>query len=230
MPAEESPRPVSLSFVKAKTRSEAINKMVLPDPLLSLLYDNGPAKDGKAGWVNAIKDQNGGAYRLLFYIIKLDLAEEYTGREAYEVLYGPIGDAPNFPRALYTTTGAINLMRDGLPSERFCRDLLQSKLEIVPLTLGKDLKIKFLREKGCVYICVYDRDGEGIRILDLDKYYEIFDTRELEEIQVRNEDEVIIGDTRFVKPFMIRYSPDSDRKLPKSAANAAFGMLNQPRS
>ena len=169
MSAENLPKPTSLSFVSAATRGEAIRKMVLPDPLLSLLYDSGPAKDGKAGWVNAIKDQNGGAYRLLFYIIKLELAEAYSDTEPYEVLYGPISDAANFPRMLYTTTGAINLMRDGIPSERFCLDLLRSALEIVPLELGKDLKVEFLLKKGCAYLCVYDRDGEGIRILDLRK-------------------------------------------------------------
>ena len=218
---------VSLSYVKAETRVEAVKKMILPDPLLSMLYEAGDAKDGKAGWVNAIKDQHGGAYRLLFYIIKLRLAPDYADQEEYEVLYGEITDEPNFPRMLYTTTGAINLMRDGIPSERFALDLLRSELEIVPLKLGQDLQVKYLRKQGCAYICVYDRDGEGIRVLDLEKYHEIFDTPDLQEIQVRNDEEVIIGDTRFVKPFLIRYAPKSFYDSADDPSAAAEELLRK---
>lgn len=233
MAADSPKKVVSLSYVKAETRAEAVQKMIIPDPLLSQLYDAGPAKDGKAGWVNAIKDQFGGAYRLLFYIDKLRLAPEFSDREPYEVLYGEIGDAdapPNFPRALYTTTGAINLMRDGVPSERFVLDLLRSALEIVPWETGRDIQIKNLIKQGYAYICVYDRDGQGIRALDLNEYFEIFNTPELNEIQVHNADEVVIGDTQFVRPFLIRYAPGPMEEAAESAADAATDLLNNPKS
>ena len=64
----------------------------------------------------------------------------------------------------------------------------------------------------------------------LEKYYEIFDSRELEEIQVRNEDEVIIGDTRFVRPFMIRYAPKSMHTDSRSAASDAISMMKKSKA
>ncbi len=229
MTSDNSKVAVSLSYVKAETRVEAVKKMILADPLLKLLYKVGPNNDGKAGWVNAIKDQHGGAYRLLLYIDKLRLAKEFSDREPYEVLYGEIGgpDAPpNFPRALFTTTGAINLMRDGVPSERFALDLLRSALEIVPWETSKDIQIKNLLKQGYAYICVYDRDGEGIRALDLEKYFEIFYTPESNEIQVHSADMVVIGDTQFVRPFLIRYAPTAIGEESLSASDAARKAAN----
>ncbi len=233
MGADSSKKVVSLSYVKAETRSDAVRKMILADPLLSQLYDTGSSNDGKAGWVNAIKDQHGGAYRLLFYINKLRLAEEFSDREPYEVLYGEIGgpDAPpNFPRALFTTTGAINLMRDGVPSERFVLDLLRSALQIVPWETGRDIHVKNLLKQGYAYICVYDRDGEGIRVLDLNEYFEIFNTPDLNEIQVHSSEVVVIGDTKFVRPFLIRYAPGPMDEQADSAADAASALLGRPKS
>lgn len=225
---------VSKSYVAADSRVEAVKKMIKTDPFLSLLYDDGKAKDGKAGWVNAIRDQAGGAYRLLLYIDKLALAKEHSDREPYEVLYGEIGqnDEPNYPRMLYTMSGAINLMRDGIPSERFALDLLRSELEMVPFDQGKDVQVKNLLNNGYGYICVYDRDGQGIRALDLNEYHEIFDIAEENEIQVRNSEEVIVGDTKFVRPFLIRYAPKSfyeDPNDPAAAAQAQLNRLSQER-
>ena len=65
----------------------------------------------------------------------------------------------NYPRALFTTTGAINLMRDGIPGKRFVDALLRGILEIVPYELGRDIKAEWLRDSGYAYICIYDRDG-----------------------------------------------------------------------
>ena len=220
---------VSKSYVVAETRAEAVRKMILPDPFLSLLYDEGKAKDGKGGWVNAIRDQSGKAYRLLLYIDKLELAKEFSDREPYEVLYGEIRDdgEPNYPRMLYTMSGAINLMRDGIPSERFALDLLRSELQMVPFDAGKDVQVKHLLASGYGYICVYDRDGEGIRALDLNEYHEIFDIADENEIQVRNSEEVIIGDTKFVRPFLIRYAPKSFYENDEDPAAAAQAQLDR---
>ena len=216
----------SLSYVKAQDRKDAVRRMILPDPLLSKLYDEGKQKDGKSGWVNAIRDQSGAAYRLLFYIDKMPLAKDYSELEPYEVLYGAITDSDevNYPRALYTTTGAINLMRDGIPGKRFVDALLRGILEIVPYELGRDIKAEHLRESGYAYICIYDRDGQGIRILDLLDYLMVYDNRRTDEIQVHQEHELVVGDTKFVRPFLLRYavSSESSSESTRGIADAAL--------
>ncbi|MEL6105497.1 MAG: hypothetical protein AAFU85_05660 [Planctomycetota bacterium] len=207
MSENESKSP-SLSYVRAESRAEAVRKMISPDPLLKTLYVDGANKDGKEGWVNAIRDQNSAAYRLLFYVDRIPVAEEFQSMETYEVLYGSVKEHEevNFPRVLFTTTGAINLMRDGIPSARFVAALRKGILEITPYKLGHDVKTEALRKSGSAYLCLYDRDGEGIRILDLLDYLMVYDDRNNEEIQVHTEDELVLGDTRFVRPFLLRYS------------------------
>ena len=216
------------SYVAAKSRNEAVQKMIVSHSLLKPLYSAGKNNDGKGGWVNAIRDQHGNVYRLLFYIDKLELAPEYRDHETYEVLYGEIkeGDEePNFPRALYTTTGAINLMRNGLPHEEIVNAIIQGILQIVPLKLGRDVLTERLRNTGAAYIAIYDRDGEGLRFLDLRDYYEIYDSRKEEEIQVRNEDEILIGDTRWVRPFLLKYAVIGHDPTKSDAAAAADRLL-----
>ena len=109
------------NYVAAKNRRDGVKKLIEGNPTLKGLYDPGPNDDGKGGWINAIKDQHGQVYRLLFYIDRLPLGIECEDKESYEILYGEIGenDEPNFPRALFTTTGGINLMRDSIPGTEF---------------------------------------------------------------------------------------------------------------
>lgn len=206
--SEQDPKSPSLSYVRAENRVQAVKKMILPDPLLKALYVDGANKDGKEGWVNAIRDQNSPAYRLLFYVDRIPVADEFDSMETYEVLYGSVKEHEevNFPRVLFTTTGAINLMRDGIPGERFVAALRKGILEITPYKLGHDVKTEALRKSGSAYLCIYDRDGQGIRILDLLEYLMVYDDRKNEEIQVHTEDELVVGDTRFVRPFLLRYS------------------------
>ena len=216
--------PPSISYVKAENRNQAVRRMITPDPLSSSLYIEGEKKDGKEGWVNAIRDQSGKAYRLLFYVDKLPMAPEFRDQEPYEVLFGAVNEQsePNYPRVLFTTTGAINLMRDGIPGKRFVESLQRRILEIVPYRLGQDIRVEHLRKSGYAYICVYDRDGQGIRVLDLTEYGMVYDNRATEEIQVHQEHELVIGDTRFVHPFLLKYklSPEEERLSSTSAADA----------
>jgi hypothetical protein len=225
-----TPLPPSLSYVKAENRKDAVRRMIRPNPLLSALYVEGKNQDGKDGWVNAIRDQGGKVYRLLFYIDKLPVAPEFSGMEAYEVLYGSVEEQAelNYPRALFTTTGAINLMRDGIPGERFVNAVRQGILEIVPHKLGRDVKTEWLRESGYAYMCVYDRDGQGIRILDLLDYLMVYDHRPREEIQVHQEEELVIGDTRFVRPFLLKYARRGGNES-QGTSSAAEQMLRNHR-
>jgi hypothetical protein len=201
------------SFVTAANRREAVNKMISPDPILSALYDDGPNKDGKGGWINMIKDQHDQAYRLLFYLDRMPLSQAYDNREPYEVLFGkidPDSDKVNFPRVLYTTTGAVNLMRDGIPGPKFVKMLLHGHFEIEPFEDDRDLLVKHLIERGCLYVCVYDKEAEGLRIMDLQDYSEIYFVSHRNEIQVRNEEEVVLGDSSDVRPFLLKLAPRRD--------------------
>lgn len=222
------------SFVKAKNRIEAVNKMIVPDPLLRLLYEPGPNKDGKGGWVNMIRDQHDQAYRLLFYLDRIPLAKACGDLEAYEVLYGeidPNSDKLNFPRALYTTTGAVNLMRDGIPDEHFVNLLRREAFEIEPFRHEQDLLVKHLSERGCLYVCVYDKEAEGLRILDLKKFFEIYFVPERNEIQVRNEEEIVLGDTSDLRAFVLKIAPGrgGDSEFDQ-AAQEAESILNAAMS
>ena len=126
-------------FVRAKNRRSAVAHMIAKDPILSQLYDEGPNNDGKGGWVNMIRDQHGQAYRLLFYLDRIRLSKKHTDKESYEVIYGEIDphrEEPNFPRALYTTSGAVNLMHDGLPPEPTWRGSFRRSARSVPSRPG----------------------------------------------------------------------------------------------
>ncbi len=201
----------SPDFVRAKNRSQAVARMIAKDPILSKLYDDGPNHDGKSGWVNMIRDQHSQAYRLLFYLDRIRISKKYADKEPYEVIYGEIDpnrEEPNFPRALYTTSGAVNLMLGGLPGDPFVQLLMLDQFEIEPLSQERDLVVSRLWDRGCVYVCIYDKEREALRILDLREYSEIYFVPQRKEIQVRNEDEVIVGDMTDVRPFLLRLATD----------------------
>ncbi|QDV81723.1 hypothetical protein [Stieleria sp.] len=222
MPEKAAYQSPSRSYVKAESRRDAVRRMIRPDPLLASLYVDGENKDGKEGWVNAIRDQSGAVYRLLFYIDKLQVAPEFSDLEMYEVLYGAVTEHQelNYPRALFTTTGAINLMRDGIPGRQFVQAVKRGILQIVPYTLGRDIKTAHLRENGYAYLCIYDRDGQGIRVLNLLDYLMVYDHRAGEEIQVHQEEELVIGDTRFVRPFLLKYAQGTKAEVLDTASVA----------
>ena len=201
------------SFVQAANRREAVKRMIAPDPLLNLLYQEGPNRDGKGGWVNLIRDQHDQAYRLLFYLDRIPLTAEFSDREPYEVLYGeidPSSDQVNFPRALFTTTGAVNLMRDGIPDEHFVRLLSKELFQMEPCPLDRDILVRHLWDRGFLYVCVYDKEAEGLRILDLQNYSEIYSVPSRDEVQVRNEEEIVLGDTSELRPFLLKLVPSAD--------------------
>ena len=233
MSENESKSP-SLSYVRAENRVQAVKKMILPDPLLKALYVDG-AKKGRQRKVGSMPSatKTALAYRLLFYVDRIPIADEFRSMETYEVLYGSVKEYEevNFPRVLFTTTGAINLMRDGIPSARFVAALRKGILEITPYKLGHDVKTEALRKSGSAYLCIYDRDGEGIRVLDLLDYLMVYDDRNNEEIQVHTEDELVVGDTRFVRPFLLRYSKNVpvEREFADTTA-AADEMLRNMKS
>ena len=110
--SDEQPR--TRDYVAAKNRRDAVKKMISNHPTLSVLYRSGANDDGKAGWINAIRDQREPVYRLLFYLDRLPIGREFRDREPFEILYGDFVDdsEPNFPRALFTTTGGVNLLRE----------------------------------------------------------------------------------------------------------------------
>ncbi|MFK8111637.1 MAG: hypothetical protein AB8B91_05530 [Rubripirellula sp.] len=220
------PNSKARSFVKAANRREAVAKMIKPDPILDALYEDGPNKDGKGGWINMIRDQHDQAYRLLFYLDRMQLAKAYDDQEPYAVLYGeidPDSDTVNFPRALYTTTGAVNLMRDGIPGAQFVKMLQRGHFEIEPFEDERDILVKHLLERGCLYACVYDKEAEGLRILDLQEYSEIYFVPSRNEIQVRNEEEIVLGETNELRPFVLKLAPrrdDSDSELNRASKEA----------
>jgi hypothetical protein len=200
---------ITPDFVRANNRREAVARMISKDPILRELYDEGPNRDGKGGWVNMIRDQHEKAYRLLFYLDRIRLAKAHADKEPYEVIYGEIDpnrEEPNFPRALYTTSGAVNLMRGGLPGDPFVRLLKLDQFEIEPLSQKRDLVVSRLWDRGCVYVCIYDKEREALRILDLREYSEIYFVQQRKEIQVRNENDIIIGDMTDLRPFLLRLS------------------------
>lgn len=199
----------SQSYVRATDRRSAVKKMLAINPLLKPLYGEGPSNDGRGGWVNMIRDQHGDVYRLLFYLERIPLSPQCGDKEAYEVLFGEIDpNSPrcNFPRVVYTTTGAVNLMSDGIPNEAFVRLLKLNQFEIEPFPLDEDVRTAGLWDQGFVAICIYDSQGEGLRILCLQDFFEIFVVPQRLEIQVRNEEEIVVGDTTDLKPFLLKLS------------------------
>jgi hypothetical protein len=222
-------------FVRAKNRSEAVKRMIAGDPLLRELYAAGPNNDGKGGWINMIRDQHDEAYRLLFYLDRIPITKSFAELEPYEVVFGKIDpnrEEPNFPRALYTTTGAVNLMRDGIPGDQFVRLLKLNQFEIEPLSQERDILISNLWERGLVYVCIYDKEREALRILDLRDYTEIYFVPQRNEVQVRNEDEVIVGDMTDVQPFTLRLAThrDSEESHLDLAKRTAEELLEQYKS
>ena len=127
---ESDDQPRTRDYVAAKNRRDAVRKMIENHPTLKALYRCGSSDDGKAGWINAIRDQREPVYRLLFYLDRLPIAREYRDREAFEILYGDFVDnsEPNFPRALFTTTGGVNLLRDDLPEPEFSHGIQVSAI------------------------------------------------------------------------------------------------------
>lgn len=215
-------------YVTAKNRRDAVKKMIAVHPGLKALYGAGPNDDGKGGWINAIRDQREPVYRLLFYLDRLPIAEEHQDRESFILLYGDYDGAsePNFQRALFTTTGGINLLREDLPEPVFAAALKTGSLEIVPLSMEKDMKTCHLLENGMAYVGAFDVERNGLRILNLNDFYEIYVSKDKSEIQVRNEERVIVGDTRFVRPFFLRYVVKEADKLSNNPSEAAGQVLN----
>ena len=215
--------------VKASNRREAISKLVAKYPLMKELYDDGPNRDGKGGWVNAIKDQREAVYRVLFYVDRLPMAEEYSDSEPYEVLYGSVADSdvPNFPRVLYTTTGGVNLDPADIPAESFSVAVKTNSLEIVPVTFGRDVRTDALVESGYAYVCLYDAEMDALRILDLKLFTEVYMIKERQEVQVRTEEEIVVGDATFVRPFFLKYRLKKSSELLDDAKDAAAKMLDE---
>ena len=207
MPESDQTPKVRRYCVQAKNRREAVAKLVHKYPLLKELYQAGPNNDGKGGWVNAIKDQHQSAYRVLFYLDRLPLAAQCRDKEPYEILYGNVSDSdqPNYPRVLFTTTGGVNLVPDGLPESPFGTAIRTDSLEIVPVTFERDLRTASLVEQGYAYICLYDGEVDALRIIDLRDYTEIYMVEKRREVQVRTEEEMVIGDATFVHPFFLKY-------------------------
>ena len=203
MPAPPPKR--NKSFIIAKSREEAVARMIHTDPQLSVLYQSGKNSDGKGGWVNAIREQSANFYRLLFYLYRMPIRIEGECTELYELLFKTVSenDEPNFLRANFTMTGAVNLMRNGLPEDNFVEALTNEALVVCPLEAGRDVLVERLRDQGALYIGIYDREHEGLRILDLKLYSEIYDIPKDNEVQVRNEDEVVLGDTQYMRPFLL---------------------------
>lgn len=226
---ESDEQPRTRDYVAAKNRRDAVKKMIESHPTLSLLYHGGPNDDGKAGWINAIRDQREPVYRLLFYLDRLPIGREFRDREPFEILYGDFVDdsEPNFPRALFTTTGGVNLLRDDLPEKEFAAAVITDSLEIVPLSMEKDLRTEHLVKRGLAYVAAFDGERQGLRILNLKEFYEIFVDKQKREIQVRNEERIIVGDTRFVQPFLLRYVVKSAEFSGEDPSEAAGQILEE---
>ncbi len=194
-------------FVAAENRVQAIRKFKQKYPVLNDLYDPGPNQDGKAGWVNAIKDQHESAYRLIFYLDRLPLGKEHQDQEAYEIIFGQVGetDQPNYPRVLFTTTGAVNLVPDSIPDTPFPVAVKTDSLEIVPVAFDRDYLTAQLIKSGYAYVCLYDGEADALRILDLADYTEVMVVDHRREVQVRTEEEMVVGDATFIRPFFLKY-------------------------
>ena len=226
MSQSESPARVGRYGVRAENRQDAIEKMVLSHPTLAPLYEPGERNDGKGGWVNAIRDQRESVYRLLFYLDRLPFAADYRGMEPHEVLYGDVhGDEPNYPRALFTMTGGVNLIPKDLPDPTFAAAVKTDSLEIVPLSYDRDMRTATLVKYGYGYICLYDGDADALRILDLQNYTEIFVIKDSQEVQVRHGETIIIGDGRYLKPFFLKYVVKQAEDKADDPAAAAMARL-----
>lgn len=215
-------------YMPAKNRREAMSRMIAAHPTLRTLYKDGPQDDGKAGWVNAIRDQHDPAYRLLFYLDRLTIAAAHRQVDLHELYFGAYDEYadPNFQRVLFTTTGGVNLLREDLPDASFAAALATDSLEVVPLSMERDLRIAHLLAEHYAYICAFDEERQGLWILSLKDFHEIYVSREKCEIQVRDEERIIVGDTRVMRPFLLRYVfKRADRGF-ENSSDAAKSMLD----
>ena len=215
-------------YVGAKNRREAISKLVATHPSLRSIYKAGPNDDGKAGWINAIRDQHDPAYRLLFYLDRLPIAPEYRETDQHELYFGVYNEHadPNYQRVLFTTTGGVNLLREDLPDPTFATALVTDSLEVVPLSMERDLRIEHLLKERLAYICAFDDTRHGMWILGLKDFHEIYVSKQKQEIQVRDEERIFVGDTRVLRPFFLRYvvkRADDPAKDPSEAAGRLLG-------
>ena len=194
-------------YVAAANRRDAMSKLVAAHPTLRAIYKPGPQNDGKAGWVNAIRDQHDPAYRLLFYLDRLTLAEECRDADIHELFFGAYDEYadPNYQRVLFTTTGGVNLLLQDLPDPTFGTALVTESLEVVPLSMDRDLRIEHLVKDQFAYICAFDETRNGMWILALKDFHEIYVSRKNKEIQVRDEERIFVGDTSVMQPFLLRY-------------------------
>ena len=216
-------------YVAAKNRKDAISKLVAAHSTLRAIYKPGPQNDGKAGWVNAIRDQHDPAYRLLFYLDRLPVAEDYSATDVHELFFGPYDEYadPNYQRVLFTTTGGVSLLLQDLPDPTFATALLTDSLEVVPLSMDRDLRIQHLLENRFAYVCAFDEKRDGMWILNLKDFHEIYVSRQAKEIQVRDEERIFVGDTSVMQPFLLRYvvKKSDDRAI--DSRTAASDRLNE---
>ncbi|MGI9471454.1 MAG: hypothetical protein ACR2NZ_07985, partial [Rubripirellula sp.] len=142
-----------------------------------------------------------------FYLEKLPLAAELGDMESYEVLYGQVvpGDAPNYPRVLFTTTGGVNLIPDDVPGPEFAAAVRTNSLEIVPVTFERDRLTSHLRERHFAYLCVYDEEQDALRIHDLADYWEVLVKKDEKEVLLSSADHIVDGNANWVWPFYLRY-------------------------
>jgi hypothetical protein len=198
---------ITKDYVAAANRRDAMSKLVAAHPTLRSIYQSGPQNDGKAGWVNAIRDQHDPAYRLLFYLDRLPIAEDYGDIDVHELFFGAYDEYadPNYQRVLFTTTGGVNLLLQDLPDATFGTALVTHSLEVVPLSMDRDLRIEHLLKDRFAYVCAFDETRNGMWILPLKDFHEIYVSRENKEIQVRDEERIFVGDTTIMQPFLLRY-------------------------
>jgi hypothetical protein len=214
-------------YVAAKNRRDAMARLLADCPTLKALYRPGPSDDGKAGWINAIRDQHDPAYRLLFYLDRLPIAEEYRDRDLHELYFGEIDEhaEPNFQRVLFTTTGGVNLLWQDLPGANFAAALQTDSLEVVPVSMDRDLRVAHLLKDRFNYIAAFDEVRQGMWILNLEDFLEVYVSKEKCEIQVRDEERIIVGNTRILKPFFLRYVIKRTQHLSKDPSAAAEQIL-----
>lgn len=229
MPDSDIKPAAQRDYVAAKNRRDAMTRLITAHPTLNAIYRSGPNDDGKAGWINAIRDQHDPAYRLLFYLDRLPIAEEYGATDLHELFFGEYDEhaEPNFQRVLFTTTGGVNFLLQDLPDNSVAAALATDSLEVVPLSMERDLRIAHLLKERHAYICAFDSDRQGLWILSLKDFHEIYVSKEKREIQVRDEERIIVGDTRVLRPFLLRYVIKRAGHVSKNPSEAAGRILEE---